>query len=71
LDQIGDVVETALTLLANASIHIFGGRRAKVLEDYNTELVPFAAESECDWTSGAPQLFGPRFLKKALDSCNW
>jgi len=38
-----------------------------VLEDYSKELVPFAAESECDWTSGDPRLFGPSFLKEALD----
>jgi len=61
MDQIGDAVETALTrLLANASIHISGVRRTKVLEDYNKKLVPFAAESERDWTSGAPRLFGPK-----------
>ena len=54
MDQIGDAVEMALTLLANTSIHISGVRRTKVLEDYNKELVPFVTESECDWTSGAP-----------------
>jgi len=67
MDQIGDAVETALTLLANASIHISGVRRTKVLEDYNKELIPFAAESEHDWTSGALRLFGPSFLKEASD----
>ena len=60
MDQIGDAVETALTLLANASIHISGVRRTKVLEDYNKELVPFAAESERDWTSGAGFSPAPR-----------
>ena len=64
MDQIGEAVETALTLLANASIHISGMRRTKV---YSKELVPFAAESERDWTSGDPRLFGPSFLKEALD----
>jgi len=34
---------------------------------YSKELVPFAAESERDWTSGDPRLFGPSFLKEALD----
>ena len=67
MDQIGEAVETALTLLANASIHISSVRRAKVLEDYNRELVPFAAEDERDWTSGAPRLFGPNFLKEASE----
>ena len=67
MDQIGDAVEMALTLLANTSIHISGVRRTKVLEDYNKELVSFAAENERDWTSGAPRLFGPSFLKEASD----
>ena len=63
MDQIGDAVEAALTLLA---LHISGIRRTKILEDYK-ELVSFAATEEHDWTSGAPQLFGPNFLREASD----
>ena len=67
MDQIGEAVETALILLANASLHISEVRRTKVLEEYNKELLPFATAKECDWASGAPRLFGPNFLKEATD----
>ena len=67
MDQIGEAVETALTLLANASLHISEVRRTKVLEEYNKELLPFATAKERDWASGAPRLFGPNFLKEATD----
>ena len=42
MDQIGEAVETALTLLANASLHMSEVRCTKVLEEYNEELLPFA-----------------------------
>ena len=67
MDQIGEAVETALTLLANASLHISEVRRTKVFEEYNKELLPFATAKERDWASGAPRLFGPNFLKEATD----
>ena len=67
MDQIGEAVETALTLLANASTQVSAVRRTKILEDYNKELVPFVAAKERDWTSGAPRLFRPNFLKEATD----
>jgi len=50
LDQIGDAVETAITLLANAATKTSLMRRARILEEYNKELVPFAAAQERDWT---------------------
>ena len=66
-NQIGEAVETALTLLANASLQISEVRRTRVLEEYNKELLPFATAKECDWASAAPCLFGPNFLKEATD----
>jgi len=67
LDQIGDAVETAIALLANALNKTTLMRRSRVLEEYNKELVPFATAQERDWTSAAPRLFGPTFLKDAAD----
>ena len=67
MDQIGDTVETAITLIANASNKISLMRRTIVLEEYNKELVTFASAGERDWTSAAPRLFGPNFLKEAAD----
>ena len=67
MDQIGEAVKTALTLLANASLQISEVRRTRVLEEYNRELLPFAIAKECDWASAAPRLFGPNFLKEATD----
>ena len=68
-DQIGEAVdlETAVTLLANASNKMSLMRMTKILEEYNKELVPFAAAKEQDWASAAPRLFGPNFLKEAAD----
>ena len=67
MDQIGEAVETAVTLLANASNKMSLMRRTKIMEEYNKELVPFAAAKERDWASAAPRLFGPNFLKEAAD----
>ena len=67
MDQIGEAVETAITLLANASGQVSAVRRARVLEDYNKELLPFAAAKERNWASAAPHLFGSNFLKEATD----
>ena len=67
MDQIGDAVETAITLIANASNKTSLMRRTRVLEEYNKELVTFASAGERDWTSAAPRLFGPNFLKEAAD----
>ena len=54
MDQIGDAVETAITLLANVANKTSLMRRSRILEEYNRELVPFAAAQERDWTSAAP-----------------
>ena len=69
MDKIWDAVETAITitLLANASNKTSLMRRTKILEEYNKELVSFAAAQERDWASAAPCLFGPNFLKEAAN----
>ena len=67
MDQIGDAIETAITLLANAANKTSLMRRSRILEEYNRELVPFTTAQERDWASAAPQLFGPNFLKEAAD----
>ena len=67
MDQIGDAVQTAISLLANAANKMSLMRRARILEEYNKELVPFAAAQERHWASAAPRLFGPNFLKEAAD----
>ena len=43
MDQIGEAVEMAIILLANASNKLSLMRRARILEEYNKELVSFAA----------------------------
>jgi len=67
MDQIGEPVKMAITLLANTSNKLSLMRRARVLDEYNKELVTFAAEKERNWAAAAPQLFGPNFLKEAAD----
>ena len=67
MDQIGKAVEAAVTSLANASNKMSLMRRTKILEEYNKELVPFAAAKERDWASAAQRLFGPNFLKEVAD----
>ena len=67
MDQIGEAVEMAITLLANTSNKLPLMRRARVLDEYNKELVTFAAEKERNWAAAAPRLFGPNFLKEAAD----
>ena len=67
MDQIEETVQIALTLLANASLHISEVWHTKVLEEYNKQLLPFGTAKEQDWASRAPHLFGPNFLKEATN----
>lgn len=67
MEQVGEAVETALSLLANASYQMSAMQQSKILEEYNKELLTFAAAKNCDWVSAAPYLFGPNFLKEASD----
>ena len=67
MDQVGEAVETAISLLANASNKASLMRRTKILEEYNKDLVSFSEAKERDWASAAPRLFRPNFLKEAAD----
>jgi len=60
-------VESAVTLLGNASSQMSGLRRQKVLEEYNKDLLSFAKEREATFIKAAPLLFGPQFPKDASD----
>lgn len=64
-DLVANAVETAVTLLGNASCHISTLRRTKVLEEYNKDLVLWAQDREAEFLKAAPQLFGPEFPKDA------
>ena len=66
MDQIGEAVEMAITLLANASGQVSAVRKARVLEEYNKELLPFAAAKERNWASSA-QPFRLNFLQEVTD----
>ena len=64
-DQIGEAVETALSLLANTSHQMSAMRRAKILEEYNKDLLTFTVAKDSDRANAALELFGPNFLKEA------
>ena len=70
--DVGETIETALSLLANASYQMSAMWWSKILEEYNRELLTFAAAKDCDWASGAPQLQlskgGIRFSTAAADA---
>jgi len=66
-EQVANAVESAVTLLGNASCHISELRRTKVLEEYNKELVTWAQDREAVFLKAAPQLFGSEFPKDATD----
>lgn len=66
-EEVGYAMESAITLLGNASSQISGLRRQKVLEEYNKDLLSFAKEREATFIRAAPQLFGPQFPKDAAD----
>ena len=49
-DKIGYVVESAITLIRNASSYMSILQRQKVLEEYNKELLSFAQDREEEFT---------------------
>jgi len=53
MDQVGEAVETANSLLANASNKASLMRRTKILDEYNKDLVSFSEAKERDWASAA------------------
>ena len=66
-DEVGYAVESAITLIGNASSQMSVLRRQKILEEYNRDLLSFAQDREDEFTKAAPQLFGAQFPKDAAD----
>ena len=67
VDQMAGAVETALTLLGNASVQLSNLRRTKVLEEYDKNLLALVDGKETEFAAEAPMLFGESFPKKATD----
>ena len=57
-DQVGYVVESAITLIGNASSQMSILRRQKILEEYNKDLLSFAQGKEEEFIKTGSQLFG-------------
>ena len=66
-DEVGDAVESAITLIGNAPPQLSVLQRQKILEEYNMYLLSFAQDREEEFTKAAPQLFGEQFPKDAAD----
>ena len=66
-DEVGYAVESAITLIGNASSQMSVLRRKKILEEYNRDLLSFAQDREDEFTKAAPQLFRVQFPKDAAD----
>ena len=66
-DEVGYAVESAITLIGNASSQMSILQRQKILEEYNKDLLSFAQDREEEFTKAAPQLFGAQFPKEAAD----
>lgn len=60
-EQIAKAVESAITLLGNASSQMSSLRRTRVLQEYNRELVEWAQLRETKFNEAAPALFGQDF----------
>ena len=65
IEDVDSVVKAALTLLGNASHRCTSIRRQGVLQDYNKDLVSYAAESDELFSSATKTLLGPAFPEKA------
>ena len=66
-EQVGYAVESAITLLGNASTQMSALRHQRVLEEYNKDLLSFAQESEAEFVKAAPQLLGTKFPGEAAE----
>lgn len=60
-EEVGYAVESAVTLLDNASSQILGLHRQKVPEEYNKDLLSFVKEREVTFIKTAPPLFRSQF----------
>ena len=61
-----DAAGAALALLGNASAHMTGERRKRVLRDLNKDLLPLAEDEEA-FKGAAPLLFGESFERRMKD----
>ena len=64
-EEVESAVKAALTFLGNASSHFTSIQRQGVLQDYNKDLMSFAAESDELFCSATKTLLGPAFPEKA------
>ena len=60
-------MESAITLLGNASTQMSALRHQRVLEEYNKDLLSFAQEREAEFVKAAPQLLGTKFPGEAAE----
>ena len=65
IKKVENAVKAALTFLGNASSRCISIRRQGVLQDYNKDLMSFAAESDELFSSATKTLLGPAFPEKA------
>ena len=66
-DKVGYAVESAISLIGNASSQISILRREKILEEYNKDLLSFAQDRKGEFIKAVPMLFGAQFSKDAAD----
>ena len=65
IEDVESAVKAALTFLGNASCRCTSIWRQGVLQDYNKDLVSYAAESDELFSSATKTLLGPAFPEKA------
>ena len=65
IEEVESAVKAALTFSGNASSRCTSIRRHGVLQDYNKDLMSFAAESDELFGSATKALLGPAFPEKA------
>ena len=67
IEDVETSVKAALSFLGNASHRCTSIRRQGVLQDYNKDLVSYAAESDELFSSATKTLLGPAFPEKAAN----
>ena len=68
IEEVKNAVKAALTFLGNASSRCTSIRRQGVLQDYNKDLMSFAAESDELFCSATKTLLGPAFPENVSPS---
>ena len=64
IEEVESAVKAALTFLGNASTCCTSIRRQGILQDYNKDLMSFAAESDGLFSLATKTLLGPTFPEK-------